>query len=186
MTNPTVKLDARPSPLIFTLGTHMRIILFRFLVLVASLNVAATCTAAEPQSPQIEIITKLYQDFAYEAVLEHSTAQGFIDQPRKVLLRYLTPQLAELLLRDRRCTTTTREICRLDFMPLWGNQDPIGSAVSVQPGVSSDTIIARVRYSSSSYQITYHLRQTSIGWRIRDIAYEQGRATLKEILESEL
>jgi hypothetical protein len=165
----------------------MRISLFHLLVLAVSLNVAVTCTAAESLSPQVAIVTKLYQDFAFEAVLEEPTPENalFTEQPRQVLLRYFTLKLADLLLRDERCTTTTREICRLDFMPLWGNQDPIGSAVSVQPGTSPDIVIVRLRSSSSS-QITYHLTKTSAGWRIRDIAYEKGRASLKEILESKL
>ena len=164
----------------------MRMSLFRLFVFVAALNFATFCTAAEPLSPQVAIVTTLYQDFAFEAVLENSVAEGFIDQPKKVLLRYLTPQLSELLLRDRRCATTTHEICRLDFAPLWGNQDPIGSAVQVQPGATPDTVIARLRYSSSTSQLTYHLTKLSSGWKIRDISYGQGRSTLAEILEAKL
>jgi hypothetical protein len=160
--------------------------LFRLFVSAVMLNFATTCTAAEPLSPQVAIVTMLYHDFAFEAVLENSVAEGFIDQPKKVLIRYLTPQLAELLLRDRRCATTTHEICRLDFVPLWGNQDPSGSTVQVQPGASPDTVVVRLRYSSSTTQLTYHLTQSSSGWKIRDISYGQGQATLAEILESKL
>ena len=164
----------------------MRISLFRLFVFAATLNFAATCSAAEPLPPQVEVITRLYHDFAFEAVLENSTAEGFIDQPKNVLLRYLTPKLADLLLRDRQCASTTHEICRLDFMPLWGNQDPIGSAVQVQPSSSPSSVIVRLRYASSTTQLTFHLTQSSSGWKINDISYGKGRSTLAEILESKL
>lgn len=162
--------------------------LYRLCFFVSALNIAAICAAAELPSPQVAIVAKLYQDFAFEAVLEEPTSENssFIDQKKPVLLRYLTPSLAELLLRDRQCVKTTHDICRLDFAPLWGNQDPIGAGVKVLPGAASDTVIVRLRYPSSTTQLTYHLKHIAVGWRIRDISYEPEHSTLSEILESKL
>jgi hypothetical protein len=174
-------------PLTRTLGIdHMYASFLRLGVFVGTLKFVAVCSAAVLPSPQVAIVAKLYQDFAFEAVLEEPNSENalFIEQPRKVLLHYFTPKLADLLLRDRRCVTATHEICRLDFAPLWGNQDPIGVGVQVLPGATSDTVNVRLRYPSSTSQLTYHLTKTSAGWRVRDISYGQGRSSLAEILES--
>jgi hypothetical protein len=157
-------------------------------VFLAMLSLAPACLAAPSISPQVAIVAKLYQDFAFEAVLEEPEPENalFIDQSRHALLRYLTPKLADLLLRDRKCSETTHEICRLDFAPLWGNQDPVGAGVQVTPGATSETVNVRLRYFSSTSQLTYHLTHTAAGWRISNISYEEGRMTLSEILESKL
>lgn len=164
----------------------MRMNFFRLYVFSAALFSLAIPAAAEPMPPQVALVSKLYQDFAFEAVLEEPTT-GYVlfsEQPRRVLLRYFTSKLADLLLRDQRCTTTTRDICRLDFMPLWGNQDPIGAGVQVLMGETPDTVNVRLRYPASTSHLTYYLEKTKAGWRVRDIAYEKGRLSLTEILES--
>ncbi|MRV76139.1 hypothetical protein GJ700_30970 [Duganella sp. FT92W] len=152
--------------------------------LIAALAIAIPARPAEVRPPQVALVSNLYQTFAYEAVLEAPDARGMIDQPRAVLLRYFTPELAELLLRDRACVAKTREICRLDFLPLWGNQDPDGASVQVGQGASPTSVIASLRFAGTSSRLTYTLIQTTRGWRIADIAYGDGRATLKEILQT--
>lgn len=146
----------------------------------------ATCFAAVPVSPQVKIVAALYRDFAYEAVLEEPSTQSpvLVEQPRQVLLRYFTPKLVELLLQDRRCVSTSHEICRLDFMPLWGNQDPFGTAVQVLQGSTAEIVNVRLRYPSSAHLLTYHLTQANGEWRIQDISYGDGRSSLAEILGS--
>lgn len=142
--------------------------------------------AAEPLSPQIAAVSKLYQAFAYEAVLDSPSAPVFVDQPKEVLLRYVTPKLYELIHRDRVCTMTRHEICRLDFGPLWGNQDPSGTTVQFEVGASNNTVVAHLRIGSNSTRLTYSLVRTAVGWRVDDIAYDDGRPTLREILERNL
>ncbi len=153
---------------------------------IVALSHAVMCAAVVPQSHQVMIVAKLYQDFAFEAVLEEPLPENtlFIEQPRQVLLQYFTPKLADLLVRDRRCVSETQEICRLDFAPLWGNQDPYGAVVQVLPGATTNTVNVRLRYPSSKSQLTYHVTKTKTGWRIQDIAYGQDRLSLSALLES--
>ena len=148
----------------------------------AALIITQAATAAAPQPPQVALVADLYRAFAFEAVLETPALPGLIDQPRAVLLRYFTPELADLLLRDRACTAQTREICRLDFAPLWGNQDPTGAAVQIQPGASAASVMVQLRYPGASARLTLTLARTASGWRIADIGYGDGQPTLRALL----
>jgi len=154
--------------------------MLRKAILVAALPLAAF--AAEPPSPQVAAVIKLYQAFAYEAVVDYPLEPGFIDQPKEVLLRHITPNLYELIHRDRVCTITKHEICRLDFVPLWGNQDPSGSTVNFEAGSTSNAVVAHLRTNSYTSKLTYSLVQTKAEWRVDNIAYDDGRPTLKELL----
>lgn len=139
--------------------------------------------AGQPPTPQVEVVTKLYKDFAYEAVIEEpSNATGFIDSPREVLLSYLMPGLADLILKDRKCAADTREICNLDFMPLWGSQDAAGVTVRISSTNANDKVKVQLKYGVGSRMVTYSLAITKQGWRIQDIGYEKGRASLVQIL----
>lgn len=154
----------------------------RIALLIAALPLSAF--ASERPAPQVAAVIKLYQAFAYEAVVDYPLEPVFIDQPKEVLLRFVTPELYELLHRDRVCTMTRHEICCLDFGPLWGNQDPSGSTVNVEAGPRSNAVIAHLRTGSQETRLTYSLVQTKAGWRIDNITYDDGRPTLKDILAS--
>jgi len=117
-------------------------------------------------------------------VVDYPVGPGFIDQSKEVLLRYITPELYELIHRDRVCTVTTHEICRLDFVPLWGNQDPSGTTVSFEAGKSRNTVVANLRIGENSSKLTYSLVQTKDGWRVDNIAYGEWHTNLKQILSS--
>jgi hypothetical protein len=150
------------------------------LLLLASGSFATTPT-------QLKLVTGLYRDFAFEAVLEEPSAGGvaFVDQPKQVLLRYLTPTLADLLIRDRKCSAISQRVCKLDFSPLWASQDPIGAGVQISIGVIPDTVKANLRYPSGSRQLTYHLVKIGAVWRIRDISYSGQTSSLAELLVSQ-
>jgi len=152
------------------------------LLLAAALPLSAY--AAVKPTPQVAAVSKLYEAFAYEAVVDFPVAPGFIDESKEVLLRYITPELYELIHRDRVCTITKHEICRLDFVPLWGNQDPIGTTVSFEPGESRNTVVANLRIGSNSSKLIYSLVQTKDGWRVDNITYEEWHANLKQMLGS--
>lgn len=155
---------------------------FRLSLLAAALPFAAN--AAAMPTPQVAAVSRLYEAFAYEAVVNYPVAPGFIDESKEVLLRYITPELYELIHRDRLCTMTKHEICRLDFLPLWGNQDPMGTEVAFEAGASANTVIARMRIGANSHQLTYTLVQTNAGWRVDNIAYDEWHTNLKKILGS--
>ena len=154
----------------------------RFALFAAALPLSAF--AAATPSPQVAAVSRLYEAFAYEAVVDYPVGPGFIDQSKEVLLRYITPELYELIHRDRVCTVTTHEICRLDFVPLWGNQDPSGTTVSFEAGKSRNTVVANLRIGENSSKLTYSLVQTKDGWRVDNIAYGEWHTNLKQILSS--
>lgn len=150
------------------------------------LTIFVTQALAAPTTSQVALVAKLYRDFSFEAILAEPRLENsdFVEQPRSVLLQYLEPKLADLILRDRACVAATHEICRLDFAPLWGNQDPAGAEVRVAPGATANTVVVSIRYGSTTTQLLYYLSRTAKGWRIRNISYESGRFTLIDILET--
>ncbi len=138
--------------------------------------------AAVAQPPPSAIVSRLYRDFSAEAGAQASDAAGFIDQPRAVLQRYLTPALADLLRRDRRCAAATRSVCKLDFMPLWDSQDAPAGPVRVRAGVGPGIVNVRISAGAQLRLLRYQLVRTRAGWRICDIGYGPGRDTLRQIL----
>jgi len=155
------------------------------LALLAAAMLPLSVYAAVIPTPQVAAVSKLYEAFAYEAVVDYPVGRVFIDQTKEVLLRYITPELYELIHRDRLCAMSTHEICRLDFAPLWASQDPAGSTVNFETGPRGNTVIAHVRAGAHSTKITYSLVQTKGGWRIDDIVYDDERPTLKKILSQD-
>jgi hypothetical protein len=151
-------------------------------LLVAMLPFSAYAAVVPP--PQVAAVSKLYEAFAYEAVVDYPVAPGFIDESKEVLLRYITPELYELIHRDRVCSMTKHEICRLDFLPLWGNQDPMGTELKIEPGTSGNTVVARMRIGANSSQLVFTLVKTKAGWRVDDIAYDAFHTNLRKILGS--
>ncbi len=128
------------------------------------------------------VIAQLYRDFAWEAVLDVSSAssQALIDQPRPVLRRYFDDRLTALILQDRACAARTHEICRLDFDPLWASQDPDGAhGVKVQSPDSLNVVRVALRYTNG-YEVAlgYRMSRTKEGWRIADIDYASGPSLL--------
>lgn len=134
----------------------------------------------------VEVVRLLYDEFAGEAVLEDpATQRTLLEQPRIVLLRYFTPKLSMLILRDRECAARTREICNLDFSPMWDSQDSIGATVKLASEPALGKVRVTVRYPNGEKKaLVFRLTQTSVGWRIADIVYAVDRQTLLQILET--
>ena len=152
-----------------------------FLVLAA----ADSAIAQSADSVRTALVTRLYKQFSWEATGGDDGPEGrtFIDQPRRVLLRYLEPGLAELLLRERACVRESEAVCRLDFAPLWGSQDPDAAEISFSSMTGTpNAVVASIGSSSGAVTIvTYRMVRTRMGWRISDIQYARG-ASLRTIL----
>lgn len=141
--------------------------------------------AQAADSAPIALLSRLYVEFAWEATGGDDGTDGktFSDQSKPVLLRYLEPELATLLLRDAACVRRSDAICRLDFAPLWGSQDPdvvdvSFSSLAAQPG----TVIGHLRSQTGAERlVTYRMRRTPAGWRIADIEYTK-RQSLRTLL----
>lgn len=97
--------------------------------------------------------------------------RDLLQMSRGRLLRYFDGRLIDLWIRDRQCVTRTREICNLDFLPLWDSQDPAGVTVRVLAGERQDRIIAELRRPASAEVVRLHfeLVHRAKGWRIRDV-----------------
>ncbi|MEO8803741.1 MAG: hypothetical protein ABI304_12905 [Rudaea sp.] len=134
----------------------------------------------------VTVVHALYDEFAGEAVLEDpETQKPLLDQSRVVLLRYFTPELSALILRDRECAARTREVCNLDFLPIWDSQDPMGATVKMAGEPAVGKVRATIRYANGEKRILiFRLAQTSVGWRIADVIYAGDKPTLAQILRS--
>ena len=134
----------------------------------------------------VNVVRSLYDEFAGEAVLEDpGTQRPLLDQSRAVLLRYFTPEMSMLLLRDRACAVRTREICNLDFLPIWDSQDPSGATVKMLGESALGSVRATIGYpNGEKRELVFRLARTSSGWRIADIVYTRNRQTLSHILKA--
>jgi hypothetical protein len=109
-------------------------------------------------------VEALYDDFPVNA------DRTVMQQPRSVLDKYFAPRLAEAIESDARCAESTREVCRLDFVPQWDSNDP--AATDLQIGKAVDGVV-RVRFNypgkATPIVLSYVLVETELGWRIADI-----------------
>jgi hypothetical protein len=142
---------------------------------------------SRPMSVSAAVVSKLYNDFAWEATAgQLPKRRSLIDQPLGSLLRYFDSNLAALIVHDRECAKKTHEICRLDFLPIWDSQDPEGATVKVLQGTTLDIVSVRVIYGGNqSRELTYRMKQTQQGWRIADIQFGANRTSLVAILRSQ-
>jgi len=153
--------------------------LTRLLLLVVTLFVGhpASVPAAPLSSDEIRVVASLYRDFAWEVLTSESLGgeSGFIDQPRSVLERYLTPSLATLILEDRACVERTREVCAMGFMPLWNSQDPSPSGLRIGAGANASEVLVQFRPSSMDDEVAFRFEmvQTDAGPRVQDIVYAE-------------
>lgn len=127
------------------------------------------------RSPQaIDVVAKLYRDFAWEAVVEAPAWHGheLLDQPRAVLAKYFDDRLVRLWLADRACEARTHKTCNIDFLPIWDSQDPSGTFVTVTPTNDSTRVQVELRHPAkpAPRQLQYRLVKTTSGWRIDDIS----------------
>ena len=152
---------------------------FRIFVLLTCLPCAAAATESN-----VDLVKRLYAKYAWESTdRSPKGATSFIDEPRAELLKYLEPALAEALLQDRQCAKQTRQLCRLDFSPMWASQDPGARELHVKQGSSATRVQVSFTYPGTGERlvIEYELAQTAGGPRIRDVYYSVGHALRKTL-----
>jgi len=141
------------------------------LILVTSLSTHALAEVSGP----VEVVAKLYREYAWEAVIDSPDWDGhrLLEQPRAVLERYFEARLAGLIVRERECAIRTREICALDFSPIWAAQDPGATAMKISPGASPSVVDVHFRYpgDGTKIRLSYRMIRTPAGWRIADIVH---------------
>ena len=166
----------------------MRLIL-SLAIAVGAVNSAAALDAFRFQwdSP-VGVVTRLYHDYAFSAVLEFNAPYKPVEnEPRRVLETYFDATLTEDLLRDQRYAVQSGGICNLDFQPMWNSQEQTATTVeNIEDLPKAGDVAVTLNYNQTNQkgQITYHVVKTKQGWRIHDIETEYW--SLREILHGKL
>lgn len=137
------------------------------------LALALSPRALPAQGTALDLVKRLYAAYAWETNdAETAKHTPLFSEPAPVLARYFDAPLVRAVLQNRACQKRTGDICNLDFVPIWDSQDPGGVTVDVVPTRDSMIVQAHIHYQSDygTRVVTYHLRKTSAGWRITDIA----------------
>jgi hypothetical protein len=142
------------------------------IVALCLLLLSATANAA-PASGGTAIVARLYHDYAWETVMSEPGDEfaTLMLEPRETLERYFDPGLAELIAQDAECAARTQEVCKLDFMPIWGGQDPGARNLAVMPADDAGHVRVRFDYpgEDASINLAYTVEQGPDGWRITNI-----------------
>ena len=92
-----------------------------------------------------------------------------------------------MLRKDRECAARTREICRLDFSPIWAAQDPMATELRVYRTQEPNKV--RVQFKTAPQGsvsiLIYTLARTQAGLRIDDIEYESGTSLSRLLQEKQ-
>lgn len=153
---------------------------FKAAITLALAILSFACTAEDARR---DVVERLYKEYAWETQPGISKRTPFFNEKLGVLEKYLSKSLVNLLIKDRKCAERTREICRLDFDPMWNSQDPEGAksrVANINPG---NTVSVAITYPGQPPQaLAFDLVQTETGWRIHDIRSQTPKWSLRNIL----
>lgn len=165
----------------------------RRIVIIASITLPllypGTGSASTPTS-QAGVVAKLYRAYAWQAIATQPDllGEGLAGESRTRLERYFTPELAQLLVKDSACQRKRREICNLDFDPLFNTQDPRVTDLTVEttgPSTVRTQFIDPV--TNEKTRITFRLTMVKRQWRIADVIYlGDPQVSLKTVLSRPL
>lgn len=135
------------------------------------------------------LVRQLYANVPCEAAFQEPGCPGdqeLIAFSRDRLSQNSGRRLVELWLRDRVCVAKTREVCRLDFSPVWDSQDPAGEKVRIGPGESESSVVTELHRPPTSVviRLRFDLVQHSGSLRIRNIA-TSGMCSMFELLSQQ-
>ena len=157
---------------------HKMTLLIRTLIIanaLASCGVGAASVQEVPPPSRAALVSRLYEDFACEVTSDSGCPEGraLVDLKRSALASYFDDQLVELWLADRTCVARTREICNLDFDPVWASQDPVGTSFKVVPTANATIVNVELFHAPTGDRkvLHYTVVRTAAGWRIHDIAH---------------
>jgi hypothetical protein len=149
------------------------------------LALAPGLAVGAPHDAEVAAVRALYARYATEAVIDDVGSPTLASAPPAVLRQHLTEELTRLMLRDRDCGQRTHEICRLDFMPLWDSQDPVGTHVKLRWDDRDGRVMAELRRGNRSARtVAYSLVKLKVGWRIDDIDFGPERPRLRQLLSA--
>lgn len=149
-----------------------RALLIVTLALPATADAQAAAPVHRTDASAVAWVRRLYDAYAWEARDDAPPGRvSLFGAPGAVLRQHLDAGLVQAVLADRACAERTEGICNLDFGPLWASQDPGGATVTVVPTRDPAVVQAHVRHPGEQRArvVTFHLRRTADGWRIRDL-----------------
>jgi hypothetical protein len=145
-------------------------------VVLCAIGFAAPAQPPAAAASAVAAVTRLYQDFAAEAVIDSPglSIQDLFGRSKASLDRYLDDALVALVLADRACSQRTQEVCNLDFSPIWDAQDAVGTTVKISESRDPSRVLAELRGPGSRdvRRLTYRMVKTAAGWRVHDIDYD--------------
>ncbi len=121
-----------------------------------------------------EVVAWLYRDFGWQAYLDRYFQDIINDQSRDILQRYFTPQLAGLIMKERKFEIETKQVGPPGFDLLFGSQDPDGIRnirIERQPGTNIVTVLYDQNSKKDVVKIDFETTRTKSGWRISNIHY---------------
>lgn len=153
---------------------------------------SAACLAAPrvTESADVTVVARLYKDFAWQALgsMQNLFGKPVQQQSESILRQYFDPGLAALLVQERNCVIRRREVCNMDFDPLFASQDPAATDFTIQgQGIGKVTVAFTYPSNGEKVKLDFLLKQVGRNWRISDVIYPNLRnASLKKLLSTQL
>jgi hypothetical protein len=123
-----------------------------------------------------DVVAWLYRDFGWEAQISgYLDKEGLINQPLSVYKRYFSSKLSRLIIKDREYTKRTKELGRINFMIMFGGQDPEGTHnIRISRRLKTNVVEVLFDYNGEKDVMTIEFKtmKTSKGWKISDIRYQ--------------
>lgn len=157
---------------------------------IAFFTAAPGAAAPSARSAEVAVVAALYKAFSWQAISDADRLFGkqLTQQEEAVLRRYFAPELASLLVEDRRCIDRSGEVCNLDFDPIFASQD-LGVADLSIASTGRGIVTVQFTYPSNGEKsrLEYHMLKLGKDWRIDDIRYRGwDNASLKQLLSNKM
>ncbi|WP_283745908.1 hypothetical protein [Sideroxydans sp. CL21] len=154
---------------------------FRLMAFAAATLFAVSVAAEQPKIPASAVVAQMYKDFKWETEPGVTGKVTLFDSPPEVLSKYFDKTLVDLVTKRRNCNY---QMCGLDYSPMWNSQDPDGVSVTIKSTARADVVTVDVIYFNGTSRLTYYLRETPAGWRIKDMKSPYGSlVTLLDVPE---
>jgi len=148
---------------------------------IAAVLSAQKIFAEEVSHRPADVVQTLYREFAWVAIGMSGT--DISDQPRSELEKYFDAQLTDLIIKDAECRLSRNDICHLDRDMLYDSQDPVVLDLKISAPQRESEVNVNFRSCTGKVSVLkYMMVRTPQGWRIHDISYGPGRATLRALL----
>lgn len=153
-------------------------------------HLCANFAVAAQAEPEAKVVARLYKDYAWQAFANQPDlfGEGLTGASRTRLEEYFAPTLAHLLADDAACQIRTKELCSLDFDPLFNSQDPRVTDLNVEAlSLGKVRVQFKDPVTDASTRIDFLLEKVKGKWRIYNVIYiAPEQLSLKDALSRSL